>query len=73
MVEVSDKKAYSVQGIIANGKKMVSIRQMYKTKNDPNWKPGKQGVAINIEALPELVAAMRETLKSGDFMELEER
>lgn len=67
MIEINPKKAYSIAGIEVNGRKMISIRQMYRTRDDPNWKPGKNGVSIDIEVLPELVAKFTEILAADNF------
>lgn len=71
MIKVSEHKAYAVKGIIVNDKKMVSIRQMYTTKNDPTWKPGKQGVTINVEVLPKLRKLMKRLVEEDDFETIE--
>lgn len=71
MIEVSKTKAYSVQGINVNGVDMISLRQMYKTKDDPSWKPGKQGITINISAFLDIVVAARTILEEGEFETLE--
>lgn len=46
-IQVSDTKAFQIQPVeSANGQRFIGIRQMYATKNDPEFKPAKQGVSI---------------------------
>lgn len=46
IVKVSETKAYKVEAIEIEGKQMISIRQLYQTKKDPNWKVGRNGITI---------------------------
>jgi hypothetical protein len=46
IVKVSETKAYKIEAIEIEGKKMISIRQLYQTKKDPNWKAGRNGITI---------------------------
>lgn len=52
IVEVSENKAYRIESIKIKDKKYVSVRQMYKTRKEPdNWKPGRQGLTIEVDDL----------------------
>ncbi len=60
LVEVTDNKAYQVESIKIRGKKYVSVRQMYKTRKDPeNWKHGKQGMTVEVDHLEALLKKMK--------------
>ncbi len=46
-IKDSDTKAFQIQAVeSANGQRFLGIRQLYATKNDPEFKPAKQGVSI---------------------------
>lgn len=46
LIEVSDTKAYQIQTLLINNVKCISIRQMYATKKNPEFMPGRQGITI---------------------------
>lgn len=47
-IEITPSKAVRVEGINVEGKLMVSIRQMYKRKGDTDWRPGRNGLSIEV-------------------------
>lgn len=49
-IKVSDSKAFNIELIRMEKKGPVylSIRQLYKTKKDPEWKPGRNGLTLPI-------------------------
>ncbi len=67
MIEVSETKAYSIQGINVNGKDMVSIRQMYRTSKNPEWKPGRQGITIEVQNVVSIVKEIRKVVEAGEY------
>ena len=70
MIEVGKSKAYSVQGIEVNGVKMISLRQMYKKRNDPNGMPGKQGITIPVDLLLSVVKEARSIVENDEYEEI---
>lgn len=58
--KVSDYKGFQVEGILVKGKPMLSIRQFYATKKDPEFRPGRQGVTIELEAADRLLSALQQ-------------
>lgn len=47
LIEVSETSAINIEAIkMENGTKHLSIRKMYKTKKDPDWKPAAQGMTL---------------------------
>lgn len=50
-IKISDTKAFNIELIRMEkkGPVFLSIRQMYKTKRDPEWKPGRAGMTLPIE------------------------
>lgn len=60
VIKVSSSKGYRIEAIEIKGQKMISIRQLYATKNDPELKPAKQGITLPLEvgelAVAELIA-----------------
>ncbi|MNX93720.1 hypothetical protein D3C86_1259180 [compost metagenome] len=60
IVEVGENKAYRIESIKIRDKKYVSVRQMYKTKKDRDtWKPGRQGLTIEIDDLEAVLKKMK--------------
>jgi hypothetical protein len=50
MFKATPTKAYRVEAIEFEGQQLISIRQHYKTKGDPDtWKPGYQGITLPIK------------------------
>lgn len=47
-IRVGENKGFRVEGILVGEEQaeMVTVRQMYKTKRDPTWKPGRNGFTI---------------------------
>lgn len=67
MVKISPTKAYRIEGIIAqNGEPMISIRQMYATKNDPEFKFGRKGITIDLDAAARVFKAVRAAVQDGE-------
>lgn len=46
LIELTESSAINIEAIKVGDAKMLSIRKMYKTKKDPNWKPARQGLTI---------------------------
>lgn len=67
LIKTSDTKAYLVEGIELGGQELVSIRQMYATRKDPNFKPARQGVTIPRKDALKVAKALRALYKDGDF------
>lgn len=74
-VKVSEHKAYNIELIRMEkkGPVFLSIRQMYCTKKDPNWKPGRNGLMLPIaedkdgkSEARRILKAMVKTLKNED-------
>ncbi|QDH83575.1 ssDNA binding protein [Achromobacter phage Motura] len=51
LIKISEHKAFKVQPVLIKGEKLISVRQMYTTKNDPEWKHGKAGITTTYEEL----------------------
>lgn len=81
LIKVSETQAYRV-GLIQMGKRKkgeeakpvyLSIRQMYKTKKEPDrWKPGFKGITIEVSLVRRLVKAIK-TVLADDKVEIIER
>lgn len=69
-IKVSDTKAFNVEGVLINGAQYISIRQLYATKKDPKFRPGRQGVTIPIEVAKQIRISMRKIQEGGQFKEL---
>lgn len=73
-IKISDTKAFNIELIRMEkkgqkkGPVFLSIRQMYKTKKDPEWKPGRQGMTLPIEdgEARRVLKAMVKVLKNED-------
>lgn len=59
IVELSVTKAYSIESIEIREQRLVSIRQMYRSKGDPEWKPARQGITIPVEIAEEMARKIR--------------
>ena len=44
--ELTDTKAIRVEAIEINGANFISLRQMYRTKGQPEWQHAKQGINL---------------------------
>lgn len=47
--ELTDSKAIRVEAVEINGSNMISLRQLYKTKKNPEWSHGRQGITLPVE------------------------
>jgi hypothetical protein len=50
LIKVSDSKAYRIELIRMEkkGPVFLSIRQLYKTKKNPEWMPGRNGLTLPV-------------------------
>lgn len=62
-IKVSKTKAFRIEAVEINGQKMISIRQMYATAKDPEFKPAKQGVTIPLGEDGELAVSVSSVIK----------
>lgn len=70
LIKISETKAYLVEGIKIGDQELVSVRQMYATRKDPNFKPARQGVTIPRKEALRVAKALRALYKEGDFKEI---
>lgn len=65
-LKISDTKAYNIELIRMEKKGPVylSIRQLYKTKKDPEWKPGRNGLTLPIAEGEDGKSEARRVLKA---------
>ena len=67
-IEISPNKAYRVEGIEISGEKYVSIRQLYKTKKQPDeWQVGRQGVTLPLKESERIAKAIVAIAKGSSF------
>lgn len=59
-IRVGENKAFNVEGILMgeDQEPHVSVRQMYKTKKDPKWKPSRNGFTIPQQYAGQLARAI---------------
>jgi hypothetical protein len=71
--ELTETKAIQVEAIEIKGQRSVSLRQMYKTRNDPNWKHGKQGITLPLEEAARIAKMITKFATSDEttFKEIE--
>lgn len=65
-IKISEHKAFNIE-LIQMGKKgkvLLSIRQLYNTKKDKEWKPGRQGMTFAIESEDNNPAEARRVVKA---------
>lgn len=73
-IKISEHKAWNVELIKMEkkGPTLVSIRQMYSTKKDPSWKPGRNGLTLSLEEIEgktevgRLLRAIAKVVKNED-------
>ena len=70
-IVVSENKAYRIESIELGGKQMVSVRQLYKTKNDDTWKPAKAGITLNLDEVKRIAKAMVSISEGDEFKAIE--
>lgn len=58
-IEITPNKAVRVDGINVEGKLMVTFRQMYRRKGDTDWKPGRNGLSVEIDAVDLVLSAAK--------------
>lgn len=46
LIELTESSAIHIEAIKIKDAKMLSIRKMYKTKKDKDWKPARQGMTL---------------------------
>lgn len=70
LVKVSKTKAYRIELIKmgAKGKTLLSVRQLYATEKDPEFKPSRSGLSIPIEEdeAKRVIKGLVKTLKNED-------
>jgi len=73
LIKVSDSKAYRVTLMRFKHEKgekknpvMLSIRQLYKTKKDPEWKIGRQGVTFDFDDCKRIIKGIIKVFKSDE-------
>lgn len=66
LIKVSDSKAYRIELIRLEKKGPVylSIRQLYKTKKNPEWMPGRNGLTLPIAEGEDGKSEARRVLKA---------
>lgn len=69
-ITVSPTKAYRVEGLLIKGEKYVSVRQLYATKKDPEFKIGRQGITFALTDLARIQKALSSTAAGDSFKEL---
>ncbi len=70
-VTVSEHKAYRIEGVEIGGDNYVSVRQLYNTKKDPTWKPGRQGVTIPVDKAAKIGKLLAEIAAGDEFKVIE--
>lgn len=65
LIEVSSKKAYRVNGILVEGRPMVSLRQMYRNRDSKEWQVGYRTIAVDLDKVGEVAAEMIKVSKAG--------
>jgi hypothetical protein len=67
--ELTETKAVRVEAVEINGANFISLRQMYRTKNDPTdptWKHGKQGITLPVEEAARIAKMITKFATSED-------
>jgi len=73
MIKISATKAFKIDPIIiGEDQYMISIRQMYCTKKDPEWKPARQGITLPVDYAERIAKIVRNMAVSEDteFLEI---
>lgn len=62
-IRVGENKGFNVEGVLIGEDQSpsVSVRQMYKTKKDPTWKPGRNGFVVPQKYAGQLARAIGTT------------
>jgi hypothetical protein len=71
LLKLSDAKAIRMSGVILNGERFVSLRQMYQTKKNPTWQHGRQGLNIPIDQADKIAKYIKQIAEGDDFKEIE--
>jgi len=64
-------KAVRMEGVEIKGERYVSIRQMYNTTKDSDWKHGRQGINIPIENAEKIAKYLKAIAEGDDFKVIE--
>ena len=70
-IVLSPTKAIRMEGVVIRGAKSVSIRQLYCTSKDTDWKPAKQGINIPIENAEKIAKYLAAIATGDEFKEIE--
>lgn len=51
IIKISDHKRWEIELIQMEkkGPTLINVRQFYCTRNDPTWKPGRQGMTLSLD------------------------
>jgi hypothetical protein len=73
IIKVSESKAYRIQLIRMHSAKgdpknpvLLSIRQLYKTKKSPEWKPAYQGITFPMDIAARVIKGLIKVFKDKD-------
>ena len=67
LIRISETKAYSVTGVLIEGERYISIRQMYATQKDPTFKPSRKGITVPVDEFRPIVKNARRILQANKF------
>jgi len=70
LVKISDTKAIRIEGVIVRGERYVSLRQMYRKKDQKEWQHAKQGIMLDIEKISKIRRYIKEVVEADEFVEL---
>lgn len=55
LIEVNDTKAFLMETLEIGGAELVSIRQMYKKRDDmETWRASKKGIAVSVDVAKQI-------------------
>lgn len=63
-IKVTENKAYSIVPFSVDDEEFIGIRQMYKTRKDPDFRPGKSGISIGRGQVSRIIDALTSSLAS---------
>jgi len=70
LVKISDTKAIRIEGVIVRGERYVSLRQMYRKKDQKDWQHAKQGILLDLEKTSKIRRYIKEVVEADEFVEL---
>lgn len=70
LVKISDTKAIRIEGVIVRGERYVSLRQMYRKKDQKDWQHAKQGILLDLEKIGKIRRYIKEVVEADEFVEL---